>query len=58
MDGLYNLLFLPKLGSGSEFLVNDKIVSRSVYTKELEEIGIIARARNCLVFQVNICVVI
>ncbi|XP_033004164.1 structural maintenance of chromosomes protein 1B isoform X3 [Lacerta agilis] len=38
-------------GSGSEFLVNDKIVSRSVYTKELEEIGIIARARNCLVFQ-------
>ncbi|XP_061438409.1 structural maintenance of chromosomes protein 1B isoform X6 [Rhineura floridana] len=38
-------------GNGSEFLVNDVAVSRSMYTKELEEIGIIARARNCLVFQ-------
>ncbi|KAL8194482.1 UNVERIFIED_CONTAM: hypothetical protein K2H54_021365 [Gekko kuhli] len=38
-------------GNGSEFLFNGTAVSRSVYTKELKEIGIIARARNCLVFQ-------
>ncbi|XP_015260928.1 PREDICTED: structural maintenance of chromosomes protein 1B [Gekko japonicus] len=38
-------------GNGSEFLFNGTTVSRSVYTKELKEIGIIARARNCLVFQ-------
>ncbi|KAF7237665.1 Structural maintenance of chromosomes protein 1B [Varanus komodoensis] len=38
-------------GGGSEFLVNDIVVSRSVYIKELEDIGIIARARNCMVFQ-------
>ncbi|XP_062990427.1 structural maintenance of chromosomes protein 1B [Elgaria multicarinata webbii] len=38
-------------GNGSEFLINDIAVSRSSYIKELGEIGIIARARNCLVFQ-------
>ncbi|XP_077166797.1 structural maintenance of chromosomes protein 1B isoform X4 [Paroedura picta] len=38
-------------GNGSEFLFNGTAVSRSLYTKELKEIGIIARARNCLVFQ-------
>ncbi|XP_053110843.1 structural maintenance of chromosomes protein 1B isoform X2 [Hemicordylus capensis] len=38
-------------GSGSEFLFNDHVVSRSLYTKKLGEIGIIAKARNCLVFQ-------
>ncbi|XP_060110293.1 structural maintenance of chromosomes protein 1B isoform X4 [Heteronotia binoei] len=38
-------------GNGSEFLFNGTAVSRSIYTKELKEIGIIARARNCLVFQ-------
>ncbi|XP_019371471.1 PREDICTED: structural maintenance of chromosomes protein 1B isoform X1 [Gavialis gangeticus] len=38
-------------GSSSEFLYNDKPVSRSVYTAELEKIGIIVKARNCLVFQ-------
>ncbi|XP_006031721.2 structural maintenance of chromosomes protein 1B isoform X1 [Alligator sinensis] len=38
-------------GSSSEFLFNDKPVSRSVYTAELEKIGIIVKARNCLVFQ-------
>ncbi|XP_042323440.1 structural maintenance of chromosomes protein 1B isoform X3 [Sceloporus undulatus] len=38
-------------GNGSEFRINDSVVSRSVYTKELGEIGIITRARNCLVFQ-------
>ncbi|XP_039197340.1 structural maintenance of chromosomes protein 1B isoform X2 [Crotalus tigris] len=38
-------------GSGSEFLVNGTAVNRSMYTKALVEIGIIARAKNCLVFQ-------
>ncbi|XP_043392956.1 structural maintenance of chromosomes protein 1B isoform X8 [Chelonia mydas] len=38
-------------GSCSEFLFNDKAVSRSVYTAELEKIGIIVKARNCMVFQ-------
>nr|XP_056718566.1 structural maintenance of chromosomes protein 1B [Euleptes europaea] len=38
-------------GNGSEFLFNGTPVSRSAYTKELKEIGIIVRARNCLVFQ-------
>ncbi|KYO44783.1 structural maintenance of chromosomes protein 1A isoform B [Alligator mississippiensis] len=38
-------------GSSSEFLFNDKPVSQSVYTAELEKIGIIVKARNCLVFQ-------
>lgn len=47
------LLFLLS-GSSSEFLFNDKPVSQSVYTAELEKIGIIVKARNCLVFQVSI----
>ncbi|XP_026545534.1 structural maintenance of chromosomes protein 1B [Notechis scutatus] len=38
-------------GNGSEFLINDTAVNRSMYTKALEEMGIIARAKNCLVFQ-------
>ncbi|ETE63401.1 Structural maintenance of chromosomes protein 1B, partial [Ophiophagus hannah] len=38
-------------GNGSEFLINDTAVNHSMYTKALAEIGIIARAKNCLVFQ-------
>uniref|UniRef100_A0A8C6Y5Y0 Structural maintenance of chromosomes 1B n=1 Tax=Naja naja TaxID=35670 RepID=A0A8C6Y5Y0_NAJNA len=38
-------------GSRSEFLINDTAVSHSMYTKALAEIGIIARAKNCLIFQ-------
>uniref|UniRef100_A0A8C3TIL5 Structural maintenance of chromosomes protein n=1 Tax=Catharus ustulatus TaxID=91951 RepID=A0A8C3TIL5_CATUS len=38
-------------GSCSEFLFNDKSVSRSAYISELEKIGILVKARNCLVFQ-------
>ncbi|XP_045408754.1 structural maintenance of chromosomes protein 1B isoform X1 [Lemur catta] len=38
-------------GGCSEFHFNDNIVSRSAYTAELEKIGIIVKARNCLVFQ-------
>ncbi|XP_032272314.1 structural maintenance of chromosomes protein 1B isoform X1 [Phoca vitulina] len=38
-------------GGCSEFHFNDNPVSRSVYIAELEKIGIIIKARNCLVFQ-------
>ncbi|XP_068959739.1 structural maintenance of chromosomes protein 1B [Petaurus breviceps papuanus] len=38
-------------GGSSEFHFNDSPVSRSVYMAELEKIGILVKARSCLVFQ-------
>ncbi|XP_039090433.1 structural maintenance of chromosomes protein 1B [Hyaena hyaena] len=38
-------------GGCSEFHFGDNPVSRSAYVAELEKIGIIVKARNCLVFQ-------
>ncbi|XP_036154212.1 structural maintenance of chromosomes protein 1B isoform X1 [Myotis myotis] len=38
-------------GGCSEFRFDDNPVSRSTYIAELEKIGIIIKARNCLVFQ-------
>ncbi|XP_062448469.1 structural maintenance of chromosomes protein 1B isoform X1 [Rhea pennata] len=38
-------------GSCTEFIFNDKSVSRSVYVSELEKIGILVKVRNCLIFQ-------
>ncbi|XP_066040435.1 structural maintenance of chromosomes protein 1B isoform X2 [Chamaea fasciata] len=38
-------------GTCSEFLFNDKSVSRSAYVAELEKVGILVKARNCLIFQ-------
>ncbi|XP_009978457.1 PREDICTED: structural maintenance of chromosomes protein 1B [Tauraco erythrolophus] len=38
-------------GICSEYLFNDKSVSRSTYISELEKIGILVKARNCLIFQ-------
>uniref|UniRef100_A0A8C0K903 Structural maintenance of chromosomes protein n=1 Tax=Canis lupus dingo TaxID=286419 RepID=A0A8C0K903_CANLU len=38
-------------GGCSEFHFDDNPVSRSAYIAELEKIGIIVKARNCLVFQ-------
>ncbi|XP_058529541.1 structural maintenance of chromosomes protein 1B isoform X2 [Ochotona princeps] len=38
-------------GGCSEFRFNDSPVSRSAYLAELEKIGIVVKARNCLVFQ-------
>ncbi|XP_062931404.1 structural maintenance of chromosomes protein 1B isoform X2 [Cynocephalus volans] len=38
-------------GGCSEFHFDDNPVSRSAYKAELEKIGIIVKARNCLVFQ-------
>ncbi|KAK4831344.1 hypothetical protein QYF61_017475 [Mycteria americana] len=37
--------------SCSEFLFNDKSVSRSAYISELEKVGIFVKARNFLIFQ-------
>ncbi|OCT88037.1 structural maintenance of chromosomes protein 1B [Xenopus laevis] len=39
------------VGESSEYRINDKPVGRSAYVLELEKIGIIVKARNCLVFQ-------
>ncbi|XP_054070670.1 structural maintenance of chromosomes protein 1B [Rissa tridactyla] len=38
-------------GSCTEFFFNDKLISRSAYVSELEKIGILVKARNCLIFQ-------
>uniref|UniRef100_A0A8C6Z1K2 Structural maintenance of chromosomes protein n=1 Tax=Nothoprocta perdicaria TaxID=30464 RepID=A0A8C6Z1K2_NOTPE len=38
-------------GSCTEFIFNDKPISRSAYIAELEKIGILVKARNCLIFQ-------
>ncbi|XP_040847490.1 structural maintenance of chromosomes protein 1B isoform X2 [Ochotona curzoniae] len=38
-------------GGCSEFRFNDSPVSRSAYLAELEKIGIVVKAQNCLVFQ-------
>uniref|UniRef100_A0A8C5U6T6 Structural maintenance of chromosomes protein n=1 Tax=Malurus cyaneus samueli TaxID=2593467 RepID=A0A8C5U6T6_9PASS len=38
-------------GSCTEFYFNDKSVSRSAYVAELEKVGILVKARNCLIFQ-------
>nr|XP_014342703.1 PREDICTED: structural maintenance of chromosomes protein 1B [Latimeria chalumnae] len=38
-------------GGCSDFHFNGRPISRSGYTAELEKIGIIVKARNCLVFQ-------
>lgn len=55
MSGLftsYNSIYFIIAGC-SEYRFEDNPVSRSAYTAELEKIGIIVRARNCLVFQVR-----
>ncbi|NXD15322.1 SMC1B protein, partial [Nothocercus nigrocapillus] len=38
-------------GSCTEFIFNDKSVSRAAYIAELEKIGVLVKARNCLIFQ-------
>ncbi|XP_031753498.1 structural maintenance of chromosomes protein 1B isoform X2 [Xenopus tropicalis] len=39
------------VGDSSEYRIDGKPVGRSTYVMELERIGIIVKARNCLVFQ-------
>ncbi|XP_035280729.1 structural maintenance of chromosomes protein 1B isoform X1 [Anguilla anguilla] len=38
-------------GTSSEYRINDKQVTHAKYTAELERIGVVVKARNCLVFQ-------
>ncbi|KAJ8262037.1 hypothetical protein GJAV_G00161370 [Gymnothorax javanicus] len=38
-------------GSSSEYRINDKPITHAKYTAELERIGIVIKARNCLIFQ-------
>ncbi|XP_044133792.1 structural maintenance of chromosomes protein 1B [Bufo gargarizans] len=39
------------VGNSSDYRLNNKQVGRALYISELEKIGIIVKARNCLVFQ-------
>ncbi|XP_077325482.1 structural maintenance of chromosomes protein 1B [Lithobates pipiens] len=39
------------LGGSTEYRLNDTPIGRSAYILELEKIGIISKARNCLIFQ-------
>lgn len=41
------------LGNASEYFINDIHVTLTKYMEELEKIGIVTKAKNCLVFQVN-----
>ncbi|KAM6419703.1 structural maintenance of chromosomes protein 1B [Pluvialis apricaria] len=50
-DGVEKTFSRVIRGSCTEFLFNDKAVSRSTYISELEKIGILVKARNCLIFQ-------
>lgn len=40
-------------GSSSEYRINSKVVGLQEYSEELEKLGILIKARNFLVFQVN-----
>lgn len=42
------------IGDSSEYVINGIHVTLAKYMKELEKIGIVTKAQNCLVFQVNI----
>lgn len=44
------------LGNFSEYYINDVQFSLTKYLEELETIGIVPKAQNCLVFQVNIII--
>lgn len=39
-------------GDSSEYYINGKHVALTKYTGELEKIGIVVKAKNCLVYQV------
>ena len=41
------------LGNASEYFINGVHVALTKYTEELAKIGIVTKAKNCLVFQVN-----
>ena len=48
----FKLLFRRIVGSGTEYRIDGKVVHHKEYTKALENIGILIKAKNFLVFQV------
>ena len=48
------LLFLGRItGSSTEYRINNKVVNNAQYTAKLESLGILVKAKNFLVFQVQ-----
>lgn len=47
----YSIVLFP--GNSSHYRINGITVTYARYVKELEKIGIVTKARNCLVFQVG-----
>lgn len=43
-------------GNSSEYFINNVQFTLTKYLEELEMIGIVPKAQNCLVFQVNIVI--
>lgn len=50
----YNCCFFRIVGSGTEYRIDDKVVTPQVYTNKLEQLGILVKAKNFLVFQVSL----
>jgi hypothetical protein len=50
-NGYESTVELP--GNSSEYYVNGEHVTLANYKKDLESIGVVTKARNCLVFQVS-----
>uniref|UniRef100_A0A8C9WRD1 Structural maintenance of chromosomes protein n=1 Tax=Scleropages formosus TaxID=113540 RepID=A0A8C9WRD1_SCLFO len=50
-DGAELLFCRSVAGDSSEYSINGKQVTFAKYTAELEKIGVVVKARNCLVFQ-------
>lgn len=44
------------LGNSSEYFINNVKFTLAKYLEQLEMVGIVSKAQNCLVFQVNVIV--
>lgn len=42
------------LGNSTEYFINNEQFTLAKYLEQLERIGIVSKAQNCLIFQVNI----
>lgn len=42
------------LGNSSEYFINNVKFTLAKYLEQLEMVGIVSKAQNCLVFQVNL----
>ena len=50
---MYFVFLYRIVGSGTEYRIDNKVVSPQQYTSKLESLGILVKAKNFLVFQVN-----